>query len=324
MPTSWRRVGSATVALVLGLAACSSDGGSPDPATTTARPRPTTTTTVAPTTTTTPTAAAGALAAAACADGLVAARGATVTEPLLTEASGIAPDGEVTWVLNDSGDEPRLYGLADDGTARVVAVTGAEAVDWEDLARVGGEEPHLWIADTGGNIAPRPTAQLYRVPIPAPGVAEVAAERVDVTYPDGPHDVEAVIADPDGPLYLLSKEPARSRIYRVDPPEGGGPVTAELVGEFRPGEGPATLVTSAAIAPDRQALVVRSYGGAFLYPLPDGGSIPAALADDAARCRAPVGLEVQGEAIGFLADGSGYATIGEGANPVVTTVTAAG
>ena len=60
----------------------------------------------------------------------------------------------------------------------------------------------LWIADTGDNATSRASVQLYRVDEPGPTDARVAARRIEVRYPDGPHDVEAVLADPDGPVLL--------------------------------------------------------------------------------------------------------------------------
>ena len=66
-------------------------------------------------------------------------------------------------------------------------MTGAEAVDWEDLApAVGGDHAGLWIADTGDNATGRASVQLYRVDEPGPTDTSVAAQRIEVRYPDGP------------------------------------------------------------------------------------------------------------------------------------------
>jgi hypothetical protein len=164
------------------------------------------------------------LHAAACGGTLVLASvSAPVTDPGLVEVSGVAVSADgVAWVVNDSGDSARVFGLrpAEGGTLAVqtVTVTGAENVDWEDVAiGPGSAEPVLWLADTGDNLGVRPTVTLYRVPVPAPEATAVAAEAVTVTYPDGPHDVEAVVAEPDGAVVLLTKEPGRSRAYRVAP-----------------------------------------------------------------------------------------------------------
>lgn len=316
------RVAAAVLVATLALVGCSSDGGSE------AKPSATTTatnaTTTAPKATTTlPEASSVDLVAAACAGTLRAAPSKPITEPLLKEASGVAPTTGRTWVNNDSGDEARLYGIGTDGSVQVVAVSGAKAQDWEDLAVVsGGADPHLWVADTGDNAKARPSVQLYRLPIPAEGATTVAAEAWTVTYPDGAHDVEAVFADAQGSsLYALTKFEVPSKVFRIDPPEGGGAVEAVSVGTFPAGEDGKGIVTGAAFAPDRRAIAVRTYDSAWLYPVADGQAPEAALADEGARCKAPAGAESQGEAIGFLADDTGYVTVGEGAEPVLTTFT---
>lgn len=260
--------------------------------------------------------------AAACAGKLVPTLSAPIADPLLTEVSGVAatagarPEDARTWVLNDSGDQPRIYGIRPDGSVQVVAVRGAFAVDWEDLA-VGWDADVLWVADTGGNIAPRTSVQLYRMPIPGPLATSVDATVVQVDYPDGPQDVEAIVVEPAGSLLLLSKEAGESRIHRVDP--GTGRVTALLLGRFTPGDLATSVVTGAAMAPDHATVAVRTYGATWLYPLATGQSVAGALRDSTGRCSV-TGQETAGEAVGFLPDGSGLVTIGEGANPVLTTL----
>lgn len=258
------------------------------------------------------------MVAAACAGTLVTSVGEPVREPQLAEASGVTPTAGRTWTHNDSGGEPQLFGMTADGSTQVVTVEGADAVDWEDLTVL---DDHLWIADTGDNARSRTSVQLYRVPVPAEGQDRVDAERVDVTYPDGAHDVEAVAADPGGQgIFLLTKFESPTLLFRVDPPVGGGVAEAEALGPVPLGG--SGIATSMAIAPGRDAIAVRTYESAWLWPLAPDQPVAEALAAEAARCQAPAGTEAQGEAIGFLPDGSGYVTIGEGAAPAITTFTA--
>lgn len=307
---------AAVLALLVG-SGCSDDGGG---STATATTRPTAAGGPSSTPSTAPAPSSPDLVAAACAGTLETTTSDPIAVPALAEVSGVAPTPDRTWVHNDSGDSARIFGLGADGSVQEVVVGGAEAVDWEDLAVVGGDDPHLWIADTGDNTRSRSSVQLYRVPVPAPGDTDAPSDRIDVTYPDGPHDVEAVAADPDGGLYLLTKFESPALVFRVDPPEGDGAVVAERVGEAALGG--TAIPTSMAIAPDRRAVAVRTYDSAWLYPIAEGQEVAAALADGAARCPAPAGSEIQGEAIGFLADSSGYVTIGEGADPVLSTFSA--
>lgn len=258
---------------------------------------------------------------AACSEGLSFSIAPGVSDPNLVEVSGAAVDANgTTWVINDSGDRPRIYGVSGEGAVQTVDVSGADAVDWEDLVlQLTGSGEVLWLADTGTNIEPRSTVQLYRVPVPGPGDAVVTATRFDVTYPDGSHDVEAVLVEPSGVLALITKDPGTPAVYRVDPSAGQAP-TAERIGTFSVGDGERTVVTSADMAADGSTVILRTYGSVYLVPVDEGQPLQEALADRERHCRGIPPLELQGEAISFLPDGSGYVTMGEGRNPYLTTV----
>lgn len=287
----------------------------------------------------------GELHAAACAGTLeLASVSAPVTDPGLVEVSGVAVDGDgVAWVVNDSGDRARVFGLrrtADGGIAvQTVEVAGADNVDWEDVALGPGPAGTvLWLADTGDNAAVRPSVSLYRIPVPAPGAVSVTAEAIPVAYPDGPHDVEAVMAEPDGSVLLLTKEPGRSRIYRVPATAAPGPspgrspgtspgtspvpVVAEAVGEFPVGDASRSVLTGADLSADGSTVALRTYGSVFVVAVPGDRTVPEALADPDRRCRALPPMELQGEAVALLPDAGGYVTVGEGVAPYLTTVVA--
>jgi hypothetical protein len=220
------------------------------------------------------------------------------------------------WIHNDSGDAPRFFGVGPSGQVQVVSVSGARAVDWEDIEgdhTAAGDG--LWLADIGDNLVNRPNVVLYRVPEPAAGTPSVVAATLTLTYPDGPHNAEALVRDPaSGTLFILTKEPGISRIYAFTPSAaGGGSGRLQLVGHFRVGVSPGELVTGADVAPDRSSIAVRTYGALWLYQLRRGQSVPDALRGS--PCRVPHAPEVQGEAVGFLPDSRGYATISEGRLP---------
>ncbi|MGH2625319.1 MAG: hypothetical protein ACRDHY_01550, partial [Anaerolineales bacterium] len=137
----------------------------------------------------------------------------------VTESSGVAVSRQhkgILWTINDSGDGPFLYATALEGRdLGAVRLRGASAEDWEDIAL--GPCPSrsgtcLYVADTGDNLERRLSVTVYAVEEPAPpgGPSDttraVAAQRLEVIYPDGPHDVEAIYVGPgDGALYLVSK-----------------------------------------------------------------------------------------------------------------------
>lgn len=98
--------------------------------------------------------------------------GARVRNPALDELSGLAishADPTLLWGHNDSGDGPNLFriGVNDEDYGRI-AVAGARAVDWEDIAAFDWQgQPALLVADTGENTARREVVTLTRSAIRA-------------------------------------------------------------------------------------------------------------------------------------------------------------
>lgn len=257
------------------------------------------------------------------------ALGALKTDKL-NEISGLAESRRnigVLWLHNDAGDEPRLFavGLAGNLLAEV-AVPGAKALDWEDLALGPGPlagQPYLYIADTGDNAAAREQVTVYRAPEPLidPGKAGVqtALEQVEsfaFRYPDGARDAEALMVDPlSGDLLLLSKESdGKSKLYRAKAPlQAEGVTELVKVGKLEFGKGllPGDqLATAADIAADGRHFAIRTRDHAFEWQRLPGESVPQALF--AAPCVLPLRNEDQGEALAYAFDGSGFYTVSEG------------
>jgi hypothetical protein len=138
----------------------------------------------------------------------------------LDEASGIqAGTNGVFFVHNDEG--ARIFAI--DSTGRDLGemkVKGAGDKDWEDITRVmGNEGPLLVIADTGDNLETRKKTSLYFIPEPPAGAYDgdlKVHHRLDVRYPDGPHDVEAVAYDFSSDMILfLTKRDNPPRLYGI-------------------------------------------------------------------------------------------------------------
>jgi hypothetical protein len=119
---------------------------------------------------------------------------------------------------------------------------------------------------------------------------------------------------------LITKEPGSPALYRVEPSPTGS-ATAQAVGSFELGDA-STMVTSADLSSDGSTLVLRTYLAVYLVPIAPEQSLIDALRAADRHCLGLLPFELQGEAIGFLPDGSGYVSMGEGADPVLTTVTA--
>lgn len=233
----------------------------------------------------------------------------------LDEASGFvvsATQTDVIWAHNDSGAEPRLHALDLQGERLArFDVTGADAVDWEDIAIgpcvTAGTRDCLFIADTGNNDGDRDDQTIYRVAEPDVDDASEATAAVDamrVVIPDGA-DVEALFVDERGALWLVAKRDDDAVLYSVGLFTGGS-VTAEPVAT----RSDIRFVTGADATGDGARIVLRSSEVAWeLYREP-GVSVEAAFAGPALTI--VLAAEEQGESIAFAPDGSGLYTTSEG------------
>ncbi|WP_245160317.1 hypothetical protein [Blastococcus sp. CT_GayMR20] len=244
-----------------------------------------------------------------------------VTDPALAELSGLVVMGEQMLALNDGGDQLAVHLL--DGACQVVDVHTAaiDPYDPEDLAV--GADGTVWVADTGDNNANRPTVALLA--LRPDGRNSVYR----LTYPDGPHDAEALLLAPDGTPYIVTKEIlGASSVYRpaAELVDGGTVALAQVAGvgitlTGTPG-GPVgqagqLLVTGGAVSADGRHVALRTYTDAYVWPL-TGSDIPAALAGQAERI--PLPASPQGEAISFSADNATLVVASEGLPSDVTVV----
>jgi hypothetical protein len=268
---------------------------------------------------------------AVCGGKIVASSAGPISNPAITEASGLAAsirNPGVLWVHNDSGDSARVFALGSDGATRATyTLAGASAVDWEDMAVGRGpvaDTSYLYLGDIGDNAAARPEIVVYRVAEPAvtgsPGAATLTSvAALHLKYPDGAHDSEALFVDPtNGQLYLIEKKLAGGPvgIYRAPANlANGSTTTLTKVGTLTLPTGLTGAVTAADSAPDGHAIAVRTYGSVLLWDRATGATPAEILAKG--PCRGPVPAEIQGEAIAFDADTRGYVTVSEGANPTL-------
>lgn len=217
----------------------------------------------------------------------------------LGEVSGLAlsrqhPD--VAWVTNDSGGGPYLYAV-DTTTCRVRAtltLLDTPARDHEALA-IGTDAAGrdvIWIGDVGDNQDSWPYARVHKVLEPTRlRDASVPVTTYRFTYPDGPVNAEALVADPDSErLWVISKEAAGGAVYELPSPLSAArtPMRATEVGAAR------ALITDAAMSPTGDRYVVRDYLSAEVF----SGTPPGQAQ---ARFRLPI--QPQGESVTWTADG---------------------
>jgi hypothetical protein len=247
---------------------------------------------------------------------------ASLTDPAILEASGLvaslAAPG-VFYVHNDSGDAARFFAIGGDGvTLGTFALQGATAVDIEDIARGPcAQGTCLFLGDIGDNGLSRPSIQVYRAvePSPAGQDATLATDVLELVYPDGAHNAEALLADPtSGALLIVTKVSAGpSQIFTTTGTLAPGrPHTLTLVGELTP-LGGSPRVTGGDVHPTRKGILLRTYTDVLYYAVGSGQPLGEALG--ATPCILPQADEAQGEAIAWTADGLAYLTVSEGLMP---------
>ncbi|MEV4119834.1 hypothetical protein [Micromonospora sp. NPDC049645] len=241
-----------------------------------------------------------------------------VRDERLREISGMVATDDGYVVINDGADDEarrRIFFL-DRRCAVVRAVPfPSQPRDTEDLAI--GRDGTVWVADIGDNDGSRPTVGVWRL---APGATRPVLHRM--TYPDRPHDAEALLLDASGRPLIVTKGGsgtvylyAPSSALRPDattPMAALGQVTLPTTTTSNPfsflGRG---VVTGAASAPDGRRVVLRSYADAFEYDVPDGDVVRALTAGKPRIT--PLPDEPQGESITYSRDGRSLLTVSESA-----------
>jgi hypothetical protein len=259
--------------------------------------------------------------------------GGAIAERRVVELSGLAGSRAhpgALWGHNDSGGAAELYAVGEDGTnLGAYPLEGVDARDWEDMAAGPGPDgtgAFLYVGDIGDNDAERESLLVHRVPEPAaspapPGAPLAAVETIELRYPTGPADAEALLIDPrTGDLVIVTKSLAGASTVLSAPAADlvdGAQVEMRVEGPRRvpdppePALGlPATMVTAGDVSPDGSIVLLRTYGSVLAFERGGDQSLAEALLGE--PCFAPQVGEPQGEAIAFTGDGSAYVTASEG------------
>jgi hypothetical protein len=255
----------------------------------------------------------------------------------INESSGIAASRRNTgilWTHNDSGAGPFIYAFDRQGKHRGVwRITGAGAVDWEDMAIGPGPtrgRSYLYIGDIGDNLRKRSQITVYRVAEPriTPKDSSSTVQKplkteptdaIRLKYPDGKHDAETLLIHPlTGDLYIITKvRGAAARVYKLKAPAPkSGVATLSFVREFRFPNPFLGFVTGGDISTDGRRVVISDYLGACELILPDKRGI----AFDEIWKQSPLPVDIggfpgvrrQGEAICYRADGLALLATSEG------------
>ena len=205
------------------------------------------------------------------------------------ENSGIVKSrhhDDLYWTINDSGDEPRVYPLHQDGSlwgsSRYesqpgVIVSGAINVDWEDIAV--DDEGRLIICDVGNNRNDRRDLVLYYLFEPSPLAGRTTFnKKIFFKYPDQAlypadrsdfnYDCEGVFCLKDK-VYLISKNRSDTltKLYRLDDPRPFVTNTLTLIDTFDIGG----KTTAADATIDGRRLAITTYDALWVFEI-DGST----------------------------------------------------
>jgi hypothetical protein len=245
-----------------------------------------------------------------------------IKSPRLSEISGLAAsrrNPSFLWVHND-GRAEEVFAINSAGELAAIVRVSKKIDDVEDIAIGAGPRKgvdYVYVGDIGDNDLKRRNVRLVRFPeldLSKFGATATTARDVEVfqlKYPDGPHDAEALLIDPQTrEVIIVSKEKERSRLFRVNlhSLREGTATPLELAGYLGVDE-----VSGGDISASGNLIVLRSEDRGWLWTRREGESVAAAMQ------RAPRivltrgrGQGQNGESVGFEPDGGGYYTISEG------------
>jgi len=198
----------------------------------------------------------------------------TITKKIkLKEASAIevAPNSNLSWVIEDSGNKNVVYGLDVEGKIKhEITVSNAKNIDWEDLT--SDENGNLYIGDFGNNDNKRKDLCIYK--IEASSLKDNmtnATSKISFYYPNQkefPPKKSELFYDSESffeyksNFYIFSKNRSKGfdgtvLVYKV--PNKAGNHKAEFLGQFISCDSyQKCAITAADISPDGKKIVLLS------------------------------------------------------------------
>jgi hypothetical protein len=210
----------------------------------------------------------------------------TIEDRRIAESSGLATDTEreLYWTINDSGSAGVAYAIDADGRTDGTVRFLADPVDIEAIAL---DDNRLLLADIGDNRTRREYVTVFAIDNPQPNDETRTYRAYDFAYPDGAHDAEAMLVDPRGRLYFVTKG-VRASIYRAPP----SPSRQGVNRLTKVGDAPA-FVTDGTFLPDGDRIALRTYVSVVTL---DARTYKV-------LAQAPLPLQPQGESITMDLDG---------------------
>jgi len=239
----------------------------------------------------------------------------------LPEASGLVSGRKnpgLIYIHEDSGNRPVVFVYDTLGTfLGEIVLAGVNNRDWEDIAIGPGPETdvsYIYVGDIGDNKSVREELMIHRFPEPditlVPDslpfkIILTGFSTIKYRYPDGPRDAETLMIDPaTKDLIIITKREVNVHVYRLLYPQAVDNYTPV----FFKGKLPFRTIVGGDISPDGKEILIKDYGRIYHWKVSD--DIMGTLFWQTPSMVAYI-PEVQGEAIGWTADGTGYFTTTE-------------
>lgn len=196
----------------------------------------------------------------------------------LNEVSGTETTSNIDWVwmLNDGGNEARIYGVNNKGNIKKELKINAQNNDWEDLT--SDQNGNLYIGDFGNNNNKRKNLTVLKISVDSlKNKSNINIDRISFKYPNQTKfppkkksmyfDCEAFFHYNDS-LYLFTKSRVKNdfgktNLYKI--PTKAGHHIAEFVSSFNSCNDLGCWITSADISNDGKSVAILSPKSVYVF-----------------------------------------------------------
>jgi hypothetical protein len=195
----------------------------------------------------------------------------------LEEVSGteVIENSDLIWMINDSGNKPKIYGLSTKGKIKKVIKVNAKNHDWEDLT--SDDKGNFFIGDFGNNANKRKNLVILKIDKNYLNNKKNPIERIEFSYPNQTKfppkkskmyfDAEAFFYF-NNSLYIFTKSRVKNKfgktsLYKI--PVVKGRYIAEFIADFDNCNAIDCWITSADISPDKSKVVLLSQKNVLLF-----------------------------------------------------------
>lgn len=195
----------------------------------------------------------------------------------LKEVSGIqvVPNSDLIWMLNDSGNSPKLYGVSKKGKIKKEVKIQAKNHDWEDITT--DRKGNIYIADFGNNMNKRKNLVILKIASKELEKKNAEVERIEFSYPNQHKfppkkkkrffDAESLLYA-NGYLYIFTKSRVKKKygkttLYRI--PAVKGKHIAELISSFETCSDLHCWITGSAISSDSKKVALLNHQSVFVF-----------------------------------------------------------